>query len=457
MPVHVIDSIFFRDLFGTQAMRRVFDDHALLQKWLDYEAALARAQARLGMFPLAAAEEITRQAQAAHMDTDAIKAGIDKTVHPLVSMIWQLSQRCEGDAGRYVHWGATTQDVMDTAIVLQIADALPLFEATLDALMTTMARLARTYRDTPIAGRTHGQQALPTTFGAKVAVWLAELQRGRERLAQAKPRILVGQFGGAVGTLAGLGESDVDALAVQQSLMQQLGLGMPPIAWHTSRDAIAEYALLLCAWAALMGRIAHEIIDLQKQEFGELEEPFEMGKVGSSTMPHKRNPMLCESVLTLARLTREKAATAIDTLVYNEHERDWSSFQMEWAYLPELSVMAHGALELTARVLDGLIVYPQRMRANLDVTGGLLLAERVMFALGEHIGRQHAHDVVYECAMRAFEDRTPFIDHLCDDARVAQHLSRQQIAALLDPAAYTGMAAVFVDRVLALEAQRAAT
>jgi 3-carboxy-cis,cis-muconate cycloisomerase len=197
-----------------------------------------------------------------------------------------------------------------------------------------------------------------------------------------------------------------------------------------------------------MGRIAHEIIDLQKQEFGELEEPFEMGKVGSSTMSHKRNPMLCEAVLTLARLTREKAATAMDTLVYNEHERDWASFQMEWAYLPELSVMAHGALELMLCILRGLIVYPGRMRRNLDVTDGLLLAERVMFALGEHIGRQAAHDVVCECAMHAIEHRLAFADVLADDERVTAHLTGEQIAALLDPAAYTGLAAQFVDRVL---------
>lgn len=448
MPAHVVDSIFFKDLFGTAAMRAVFDDISLLQKWLDYEAALARAQARLGMFPASAADEITRQAQASLMDTDAIKAGIDKTVHPLVSMIWQLSNRCAGDAGRYVHWGATTQDVMDTAIVLQLREAIALFEATLNDLSATMAALARTYRDTPIAGRTHGQQALPTTFGAKVAVWLAELQRGQERLAEAKGRILVGQFGGAVGTLAGLGESNVDALAVQAALMGELGLAVPPIAWHTSRDSIVEYAVLVCMWAALMGRIAHEIIDLQKQEFGELEEPFEMGKVGSSTMPHKRNPMLCEAVLTLARLTREKASTAMDTLVYNEHERDWASFQMEWAYLPELSIMAHGALELMLRILRGLIVYPDRMRRNLDVTGGLLLAERVMFALGEHIGRQAAHDTVYECAMHAIEHRLAFADVLADDARVVAYLRRDQIVDLLDPAAYTGLAAQFVDRVL---------
>ncbi|MBL8132784.1 MAG: adenylosuccinate lyase [Anaerolineae bacterium] len=448
MPAHVIDSLFFRDLFGTPVMRQVFDDITLLQKWLDFEAALARAQARLGMMPQAAADEITAQSRADFMDTDAIKQGIDKTVHPLVSMIWQLSNHCAGDAGRYVHWGATTQDVMDTAIVLQIRDALPLFEDSIARLKAAMSRLAREYRATPIAGRTHGQQALPTTFGAKVAVWLTELERQRQRLETSKPRVLVGEFGGAVGTLAGLAESNIDELAVQAALMRELDLGVPPIAWHTSRDGIVEFALIVVQLAALMGRIAHEIIDLQKQEFGEVEEPFEMGKVGSSTMPHKRNPMLCEAILTLARLCREKAATAVDTLVYNEHERDWSSFQMEWAYLPELCVMAHGALEITWRVLDGLIVYPDRMRRNLDLTGGLLLAERIMFALGEHVGRQAAHDIVYECAMHSVETQQVFLDVLCDDARVNAHLSRETITTLLEPTAYTGLAAQFVDRAL---------
>lgn len=448
MPSHVIDSLFFKDLFGSSAMRAIFDDLNLLQKWLDYEAALARAEARCGLIPREAADEISRQARADGMDPAAIKAGIDKTVHPLVSVIWQLSQRC-GDAGRYVHWGATTQDVMDTAIVLQIREALALIEQTGGQLIETMRALAQAHQHTPIAGRTHGQQALPTTFGFKVAVWLAEMQRHRERLGQACSRVLVGQFGGAVGTLAGLADaSEVDGLAVQAALMDELGLGVPLIAWHTSRDGIAEFAALVCMLAALMGRIAHEVIDLQKLEFGELEEPFEMGKVGSSTMPQKRNPMLCEAILTLARLCREKAATAIDTLLYNEHERDWSSFQMEWAYLPELCVMAHGAMELTLRVLRGLQVYPERMRRNLDLTQGLLLAERVMFALGKYIGRQEAHDVVYECAMQAVEHGQSFLESLAADERVTAHLDATTLVNLLNPEQYTGLAAAFVERVL---------
>jgi 3-carboxy-cis,cis-muconate cycloisomerase len=448
MPVHVIDSIFFKDLFGSSKMRAVFDDLALLQKWLDFEAALARAEASVGLIPQDAANEITQKAQAQLMDTAKIKEGIDKTIHPLVSMIWQLSETCEGEAGKYVHWGATTQDVMDTALILQIKDAFVIFEETISELKTALIHMTKEHRDTPIAGRTHGQQALPTTFGYKVAVWLAELHRHTVRLDQAKQRVLVGEFGGAVGTLAGLNESKVDAIAVQAALMEDLGLGVPTIAWHTARDGIAEFTHILCMVSALMGRIAKEIIELQKQEIGELEEPFEMGKVGSSTMPQKRNPMLCESILTLARLCREKSSTAVDTLIYNEHERDWASFQMEWAFIPEVCVMTQGALEMTLRVIRGLHVHPKRMLHNMNITHGLLLAERVMFALGEHVGRQDAHDIVYVCAMQSYENETPFIDELLEEEQVNAHLTRDQLTTLLDPTQYTGLAAQFVDQVL---------
>ncbi len=449
MAAHVIDSALFSGLFGSQRMHALFEDRALLQRWLDYEAALARAQASLGLVPAAAAAEITRQARAEFYDLDSIREGIERTVHPLVPLIWQLSERCEGDAGRWVHWGATTQDVMDTAIVLQLRDALALLDETAAALTQVLAGLARRYRATPMAGRTHGQQALPVTFGFKVAGWLAELERNRRRMAQARENVMVGQFGGAVGTLAGMAEGEVDAIAVQCALMTELGLAVAPIAWHSSRDNVVECAVVMGMSGALCGRIAKEVIELQKTEFGELEEPHTPGKVGSSTMPQKRNPMLCESILTLARLMKAQVATALDTLLLNEHERDWSAVQMEWAWVPELSVMCHGALELMLRVLDGLQVNEMRMRQNLDLTDGLLLAERVMFALAQQIGRQRAHDVVHACAMAAFEQERPFGDLLAADPLIAQHLTPARIKELLDPTGYTGLATHFVDQVLA--------
>jgi 3-carboxy-cis,cis-muconate cycloisomerase len=444
MPSHMIDSTFFKDLFGTPAMRAVFDDANLLQKWLDFEAGLARAEAAEGLIPPGAAEEITRKSRAEAMDTKAIKQGIDRTAHPLVSVIWQLSSICGGDAGHYVHWGATTQDVMDTALVLQVKEALGLFEGEINALIAELEGLARTYRDTPMAGRTHGQQALPITFGYKAAVWLAEIRRHSVRLAQSKERVLVVEFGGAVGTLAGVGEK---SLAVRARLAQELGLADAEIAWHTARDNFTELAGVLAMIAASLGKIAHEIIELQKTEIGEVEEPFEMGKVGSSTMPQKRNPMICETIVTLARLARQQAAVGLDAMIH-EHERDWSSFQMEWVYLPELCILTHAALEQTRRVVAGLVVYPDKMLENLNATGGLLLAERVMLALGKSIGRQAAHDAVYAAAMQAFENRLPFGDVLKQDGEVATYLDPATIDRLLDPLEYTGLASVCVDRLI---------
>lgn len=445
MASHVVDSRLFRDLYGTPAMRAVFDDSALLQKWLDYEAALARAEATVGLIPKSAADEITRKARAELFDLDELKAGIDRAVHPLVPVIWKLSALCEGDAGGYVHWGATTQDVMDTALVLQIRDAMAILDETLGALIATLATMAKTHRTTPMAGRTHGQQALPLTFGFKVAVWLAECLRHRERLAACRPRVLVGEFGGAVGTLAGITEN---GLAVSAELMRELDLGEPLIAWHASRDGIAEFSAIAAQITATMGKIAHEIIKLQMIEVGELEERWEAGKVGSSTMPQKRNPMLCEAILTLARLARQQAAVAIDAM-HHDFERDWSSFQMEWEFVPELCIMCHGALSMTNRVLGDLAVHPEKMRANLDISGGQLVAERVMFALADRMGRQKAHDVVHEISMATFNAETSFGEALKAHAAVAAHLKPNEIEALLDPTTYVGLSAEYVDRVLA--------
>ena len=450
MASHVIDSAYFSDLYGTPAIRAVWNDHNLLQKWLDFEAALARAEVPAGIVPAEAAAEITRKARAELMDDDAIKRGVDQTVHPLVSLIWQLSEHCDGDAGRYVHWGATTQDVMDTALVLQIKESYPLFLGSLSHLIDHLTTLAQQHRDTPMAGRTHGQQALPITFGYKLAIWIAELLRHRERLNECQPRVLVGEFGGAVGTLASVGEI---GFGIQARLMAELGLGVPLIAWHTARDGIAEFTLILTMIGATVGKIAHEIIDLQKLEFGEVEGPFEIGKVGSSTMPQKRNPMLCEAILALTRLTRTQAVTAVDAM-HHEHERDWSSFQMEWAFLPEVCIMVHGALELTNRVIGGLRVYPDHMLRNLNLTGGSLLAERVMLALAVFVGRQNAHDIIYEAAMLAFEQRRSFAEVLKADPHVSQNLSAETIDSLLDPVQYTGLSGEFVDRVCAQARQR---
>jgi 3-carboxy-cis,cis-muconate cycloisomerase len=451
MPSHVLDSQFLRDLYGTEAMRAVWDDSQLLQKWLDFEAALARAEAQLGLIPTEAAEEITRKARAELFDFALIKSGIDKAVHPLVPVIWQLSSLCDGDAGGYVHWGATTQDVMDTALVLQIRDALTLIDTGLAEVIATLARLAREHRDTPMAGRTHGQQALPITFGFKVAGWLAECLRHAERLRECRQRVLVGEFGGAAGTLAGIAEH---GLEVKSLLMVELGLGDPPIAWHASRDSIAEFCAVTAAVAATMGRIAHDIIHLQMLELGEAEESWQAGKVGSSTMPQKRNPMLCEAILTTARLARQHVSLSLDAMMH-DFERDWSSVQMEWEFVPELCILTHGGLAMTARVLGSLAVHPDRMHANLMISGGQLLAERVMFTLADRHGRQRAHDIVHSVSMQAVETGTSFSQCLKAHPDVATLLAADEIEVLLDPTTYMGLSGAFVDNVLALTAGNA--
>ncbi len=447
MPSHITDSIFLKDLYGTDEMRAVFNDEALLQRWLDVEAALAQAEGEIGVIPPWAAEEIARKARAELIDTAWMKREIDHTLHPIVPLIRALKSICDDDAGEYIHWGATTQDIMDTALVLQLKDAIAIFEQRLRHLETTLVELAQRYRETLMPGRTHGQHALPITFGFKVAIWLDEFRRHAARLRACKPRVLVGQFGGAVGTLAGVAEYGLD---IRRRMMAHLGLGAPAISWHVARDSFAEFANVVAMMAGSCGKIAREVIALQKSEVMEIEEPWAAGKVGSSTMPHKRNPMLCEAIAALARLCFDRARTALDGLI-QEHERDWTVNHMEWAYLPELCVMADGALALTLRVLGGLHVYPERMRANVDALQGLMMSEAVMFALGQAVGRQTAHDVVYACAMRAVETKRPFREVLAEDPLVRAHLSDDDLDRLLDPTRYIGLAREMVDRVCRAE------
>lgn len=443
MGAHVIDSALFKDMYGTDELRQLFSNQNLLQCWLDVEAALARAEAEVGLIPQEAAAEITAKAQAHLLDIEALKHGIDQTTHELVPVVRQLAALCRGDAGRYVHWGATTQDITDTGLVLQLKAAHAIILRDLQILADTLRALARRERDTLLAGRTHGQHGPPITFGFKVAVWLAEVQRHIVRMEECRPRVLVGQFAGAVGTLASVGEQ---GFQIQRLMMADLGLNVPEIGWHPARDGLAEFVSVLALVAATMGKIAHEIILLQKTEVAEVEEPNPPGKVGSSTMPHKRNPMMCEGILAEARLVRGLLPTILSA-VESEHERDWTAVHLEWACLPEAAILAGGAVAHTLNVIKGLKVNRSRMRANVDAVHGLSLSEAVMLQLGNYLGRQVAHDVVYEASMAAVEQNRPLRELLLEDSRVTAHLSAAEIDALLRPEAYTGLAGQFVDRV----------
>jgi len=446
MPTSIIDSAYYKDMFTSQRMHALFDDNARFQAWLDFEAGLARAQARLGIIPESAAKEITEKAKVANMDTAAMKAEFDKVGFPILPIVHQLARAVSPETARYVHWGSTTQDVIDSGMALQIRAGLDLLDEMLGQVQDVLADLAERHRDTLMVGRTMQQQASPVTFGYKAAVWLAEIHRHRERLAAMRPRAQVGQVAGAAGTNATLGDRGLDVL---RETMTELGLETPPITWHVARDGWTEVAVLLGMVGSSMARIGQEVALLMRTEVGELGEPYESGRGASSTLPQKRNPILCQPLIAAGRMLREKAALAIDAMV-QEHERSVGMHHLEWSILPEAFVLAGGAVENALAILDGLVVDTERMRANLDMTNGMVMSEAVMMGLAPHIGRNQAHDVVYEACARCNDEGMTLRDALLADTRISGHLSEAQIDAMLDPANYLGIAREMVDQVLAM-------
>ncbi|HEX2151545.1 MAG TPA: adenylosuccinate lyase family protein [Stellaceae bacterium] len=451
MTLGVLSSALFGDMFGTASMRAAFGELAFLARCAEVEAALARAQARLGIVPDAAAEAISQAAAAiatepASLDLDRLKRETGNVGYPILPLVRQLAERA-GDGGRWLHWGATTQDIMDTAAVLQIRDGIKLIEADLDAVRGHLAALARRWRDTPMAGRTHLQHALPITFGYKAAVWLAGFDRHKARLAELKPRVLVAQFGGAAGTLASLGEGE-QSLASLTELARELDLGEPPITWHVARDPIVETVQFLALLGGSLGKIAFDIMLMSATEFGEAAEPFVAGRGSSSTMPQKRNPISCELILAAAKALRQHAGLILDSMV-SDFERATGPWHVEWIALPESFGYAAGALHQASFMLGGLIVDPARMEKNLGMTHGLIVAEAVMMGLAPHTGRNEAHDLVYDACRAAIESDRPLYDVLLETPEVAGPLGAERLRALTDPANYLGAAQAMVDRVLA--------
>jgi 3-carboxy-cis,cis-muconate cycloisomerase len=446
MPASVLDSAIFRDIFGTEAMRNVFSDGARIQFYLDIEAALARVQARLGIIPQEAAEEICRHCSVDQYDFAKLKTQTERIGYPVLPVVQQLVALCRDGLGEWCHWGATTQDITDTATILQIRAALDIIGQDLDAIAATLADLARRYRDTPMAGRSNLQQAVPITFGYKMAVLLAAFERHRQRLRELKPRVLVGEFGGAAGTLSSLGQ---DGLKVQAALMQELKLGQPEIAWHTARDRIAEVGCFLGLVTGTLGKIALDVKLMMQTEVEEVYEPFHEGRGSSSTMPQKRNPISSVYITACTSMVRQLSAALLDAMV-EDHERATGPWEIEWIALPEIFVLSAGALSQARFLLGGLQVDPARMRANLDITRGLIVSEAVMMGLGPHLGRQRAHDLVYDICRKVIASGRPLLDLLAEDAEIAPHMNREELARLVDPANYLGQAGEMVDRVLAL-------
>jgi 3-carboxy-cis,cis-muconate cycloisomerase len=440
----VLDSILFRDAFGTPAMREVFSDFSLITRYAEVEIALAKAEARCGVIPAQAAEEIAKRTDVSTLDFELLRQETDIVGYPILPLVHQMAKQC-GDAGRYVHWGATTQDIMDTAVVLQIRAGLAIIESDIAALRGILAGLARRYRDTPMAGRTHLQQALPVTFGYKCAIWLAMFDRHAERLAQLKPRLLVGQFAGAAGTLASLGDKGFE---VQKALCEELGLGVPVSTWHVARDGFAEVMNFLALVTGSLGKVALDIMMMASTEFGEVYEPFVKGRGASSTMPQKRNPISSELMLAASKGVRQHAGLMLDAMV-QDFERATGPWHAEWMAIPESFVLTAGSLHQAKFALGGLIVDEKKMADNLDISRGLIVSEAVMMGLAADLGRQEAHDVVYDACRVANDKGMTLADVLAADSRVSARIDRATIERLTSPKNYLGLAPEMVDRVLA--------
>ena len=444
MASTIIDSSIFQGIFSSDAMREVWSDENRIRKYIDIERALAKVQARLGLIPQEAADEIISHCHLDQIDMVKLRAQTERIGYPILGVVSQLNALCRDKLGEYVHWGATTQDITDTATVLQIREALALVDADLAAISTTMADLARKHRLTPMIGRSNLQQAIPVTFGYKMAGLLSAIERHRTRLAQLRPRVLVGEFAGAAGTLASLATG---AMETQAGLMEELGLGQPDIAWHTIRDNIAEVGCFLGLVGGTLGKFSMDVKLMMQTEVGEVYEPFAHGRGSSSTMPQKRNPISSCYIHAQVSVVRQHAAALMDAMIA-DHERSTGPWEIEWIVLPEAFCLMAGALKQTRFVLDGLEVDEAQMRANIDLTGGLVMSEAVMMGLGNFIGREYAHDLVYDICRVAIKEKRPLLDLLCEHPEINKHLDRAALATLCDPANYLGQSGVMVDRVL---------
>lgn len=438
-----VNGVLFKDSFGTEETREIFREERYIERFLEVEAALARAQARVGLVPDSAAETITEKATLNHVDLEAIERNVEDIGLFTVAIIkaWRKSF---GSEGEYIHWGATSQDITDTAMVLQIREGYRVMRRDLVEIRSILRELTDEYQETPAIGRTHHVHAIPITFGLKTATWLDEVDRHLERLDSLADRLFAVQYFGATGTLASL---DSDGEAVQIELAEELDLELPDVAWFASRDRFAELCQVLGLIATSLSKIANQVLMLNRPEIDEVNEPIPDGEIGSSTMPHKRNPMRSETTVALARLVRANTGVMTE-LMDGYDERDFATWLAEFAIIPEIFLYTSRITANTITVLDGLAVNSESMAENLNHFGGLVASEAVMMQLADDAGRQVAHEVVYENAMAAIGGNRSFLECLRDDERVTKHLSDDELERLTDPTEYTGLSAEFADRVL---------
>jgi 3-carboxy-cis,cis-muconate cycloisomerase len=435
-------------MLSSAAMRAVCDDLAYLQHMLDFEAALARAEAATGVIPASAVAPIEKACRAEKFDLAVLAEAATRAGNlaiPLVKALTTAVAKADADAARYVHWGATSQDVIDTATMMTLRAAIEALLADLDRAIAGFANLARKHRDTPMVARTWLQHALPMPFGLKLAEYAAALHRSRGRFLRLRGDGLALQFGGAAGTLAALGDK---GLLVAERLSQQLKLPLPDAPWHGHRDRVAEAASVVAIAAGSCGKIARDVSLMMQTEVAEAFEPSGEGRGGSSTMPHKRNPVAAATALAAAIMAPNLAATIFAAQV-GDHERSAGPWHAEWPTLPNLLLVTSGALAAIVDIAEGLEVDAARMRANLDTTGGLIMAEAVTMALAETIGKSEAHHLVEAASKKAVAEKKPLRDVLAKDTKVTAHLSANKLTKLFEPVAYQGASQTLIDRLLA--------
>lgn len=435
-------------MLSSAAMRVVCDDAATLQNMLDFEAALARAEAATGVIPNSAVDPIRAACKADAFDLADLAEAATRSGNlaiPMVKMLTAHVAKSDAEAARYVHWGATSQDVIDTAVMLTLRAGIDALLGDVDRAVAGFAKLARAHRSTAVVARTWLQHALPMPFGLKLAEYAAALHRSKLRLQRLRSETLALQFGGAAGTLAALGDN---GLAVAEALARELELPLPEAPWHTHRDRIAEAASVLAILSGTCGKIARDVSLMMQTDVGEAFEPAGAGRGGSSTMPHKRNPVAAASVLGAATMAPNLAATIFAAQV-QDHERSAGPWHAEWPTLPALMLVTSGALAGIVDIAEGLEVDAERMRANLDTTHGLIMAEAVTFALAETIGKSEAHHLLEAASKTAVAEKKHLRDVLMSDSKVTARLSAKKIADLFEPMAYQGASQGLIDRLLA--------
>ncbi len=443
MSVSLLDSVLFGGSLSTPEMRAVYEEKNYIQKIFDVEAALAAAEAELGLIPQDIARDIIKKANLDYVDLTESKEIVARTGHFLLAITKSWAKKI-GPAGQYIHLGVTTQDVHDTAMVLLVRDAYNLIVADLEIIKKNLIKLAVKYKDTPMAGRTHIVHAVPITFGFKVAIWLDEVDRSLQRLNGMKERLLTGNITGAVGTFATFGEKGFE---VQRQTLKRLGLNVPNTCWHAARDRFGEYMNELALTASSLSKILQQVLILMRPEIQEISEPTPAGHIGSSTMPQKINPILSEPSIALTRILRGYAHVMTESLETLD-ERNLSTWYAEFIIIPEGCLFMSAILHNVKLLTEGLHVYPENMLRNLLLSKGMINAENVMMALGNLVGKENAHEIIVDVTRKAWKEEKTLEEALLEHEVVRKHLKREEIRKLCDPVSYTGLSSLVVDEVV---------